>query len=127
MPRLQDTDLAEATSSVNQKEKVSVEVWDGSAPINESLRYVTYLYVEHVSSALTNNVLYTEHTNGENWVIYELQGVKLPRVYELVQNTVAAALGIMTPGSLTALAVKLEEQGQVLHGRHHSETLVFRS
>lgn len=31
------------------------EVWERSVAIYEALQYVTYLYVEHANSTLTNN------------------------------------------------------------------------
>lgn len=56
---------------------------------------MTYLYLEHVSSALTNNTLYREHPNWENWAMYEIQSPKLPNVFEPLPDFVAGALGIM--------------------------------
>lgn len=59
------------------------------------LHHVPYLYLEHVNNALKNSVLYTEHTNWEKWSKYDLQGEKLPRMFESLPVSVAVVPGIM--------------------------------
>lgn len=66
-PRYQANDLAEANDPVSEKEEVAPELWERSAAVNEPLLYVTYPYPEHINSALTNNLLFTEQANWENW------------------------------------------------------------
>lgn len=78
-------------------EEAVAEVWDSSTAVDKALRYVTYLYLVHVSSSLTISVLYMEH---EIWVkrfMYYLEGNKLQRVFASLPDSVAAAMGIMKP------------------------------
>lgn len=85
-----------------------------------------YVYLVHITSWLTNNAEYTGRTKWDKWVIYELQGAKLRRVFDLLADFVAAALGSMKREPLTRALVELDEQGQVEKSRPHPGTLHFR-
>lgn len=80
---------------MNDNEEVGVEVWDRSTVVDEVLRYATYLYLEHVSSELTNNSLHTKYTKWEKWIMYKVQGAKLSMVFKSLPDSVADACGIM--------------------------------
>lgn len=71
---------------------------------------MTYLYLEQVTSALTNNALYMEHTTWKKWVMYELQSAKLPGVFESLSDFVAAALITTKPEPRNRAAVELEKR-----------------
>lgn len=90
--RFQANALAETTDPVNKKNELAAEVWDRFAPI-EALQYVIYLYLEHFSSVLTNNTLYTQHANLEEWFMCDCQDTKLQTVLESLPDYVSAALG----------------------------------
>lgn len=53
--------------------------WDISAAVDEAMLCVTYLYLENVNGVLTNYALYTDPTNEEKSILYELQIMKLPK------------------------------------------------
>lgn len=61
-----------------ERGKVAGKMWERSAAGEKALQYATFLYLEHVIRAVTNNAVYMEHTNWEKCVIYELQSPKLP-------------------------------------------------
>lgn len=60
-PELEVSALEEASRLGREKEEVAAEVWKTSAVVQEALRDVSYLYMEHVSSVLTGPDLYMEH------------------------------------------------------------------
>lgn len=62
-PKLRANDFVDATVSVSEKEEVAAEVWAKSASIDETLRYDTYIYPEHVASKLKRIALYIERVN----------------------------------------------------------------
>lgn len=71
------------------------EVWERSAAVHEAPCYVTYQYLEQVNSAFVNSALYKEHASWERPVMYELQSVKLPRVFQSLPDSGPAPLGSM--------------------------------
>lgn len=80
---------------MSEKEEVAAQVWRRSAAVDEVRLYVTYVYLEYLSSTLTNITLFTEHKNGKMLVMPELQSPKLQRVFEPLPDSVAPALKIM--------------------------------
>lgn len=46
--------------------------------------------------------------------MYELQSPKIQRVFELLPDSVAAALGIMKPKPSTRAVVELDKEGEVV-------------
>lgn len=62
VPVLQTSDLPKATVPMSQKEEVATKVCNVSGVVNKALRYVTFLYLWLLNSALTNNELYVENT-----------------------------------------------------------------
>lgn len=59
---VQQNFLEEASGPVRKKEQAAVALWERSAAVEEELRYVTYLSLEHASSAMPNNAQYTKRT-----------------------------------------------------------------
>lgn len=55
--------LEQLFDRMSENEYVAPEVWERSAAVSESSRYVAYFYMEHVSVALSNNALCTENIN----------------------------------------------------------------
>lgn len=56
--------------------------------------------------------------------MYELESKKLPKLFELPSDTVAATLGTMVQETLNIAAVEIVERGQVVDSRPHPKTLV---
>lgn len=92
-----------------------------SAAIDKALRYVTNQYLEHIDSTSTNNTLYTEPTNWENDVMYELENAKLPKVLESLPDSFAAMLEFMKPGPPSRIVIVLEEKGKVMESTPNSK------
>lgn len=107
-----------------EKKEVAAELWERSAALDEELRYVAYRYLEHVNRALVNNALYKKQTNWGKWVLYELPGPKLSWVFELLPDTVVAALGILKPAPTANDVVELYEWGAVVESRPLPEKAV---
>lgn len=104
-----------------EKEERPAEVWGISAIVKEALRYVTFLYLEHISSILTSSSLYIAHTTLEKKVMYELKGLKLPVLPESLPKPVATALRIMKPEYPSRADIELGEQGQAVKSRQYPE------
>lgn len=109
---------------MNKKENLEAVVWDRPATVSKVRPYVTYLYLEPAGSALTNDALYTENANFERCFMYELQGEKLPRAFESLPPSAAAALRIMKPEPPARPVVERDGQRQVVESRSHPESLV---
>lgn len=108
-PTLQTHDLVEAFGSVSRKEEVGAEIRERSAAIEKPLRYVTYLFVKPVDSALKNHALYIELTKEDKLVVYKFRGRKLSRVCELLLDSFSASLGIMEVEAPIKAVLELNE------------------
>lgn len=85
---------------------------------------MTYLYLELVIGALTVNALYSEHINREKWAMYELQSAKLQNLFDMLLDSIVAALKIMNSEAPTRAVGEVDEQGHIVESRPHPETSV---
>lgn len=111
--RSQGNDLEQATGSLIEKKEEAAKVWGRSEVVDEALRCIIYLYLDHFHSAMKNNVLYTGYLIWDGWVMYELQCAKLSKVLVFLPDSVAALFGIMNLKPLTRAVKRPDEQGQV--------------
>lgn len=81
VPKSQADELTEAFRFVTEKVKKAVEVRERSGAVKEAFQYVIYLYLEHISSALTKNAFHKELTDWEKLIIYSLRTWKLSRTF----------------------------------------------
>lgn len=68
-PRSQDDDFSEASTPASNTGEVVVEVWDILAPVDEALRYGSYLYLKQVNKAVMNKTPYINLINWEKLVM----------------------------------------------------------
>lgn len=103
---------------------MAAEVWERSGDADEAQRYVMYVILKHVDSALKNNRLYTEHTKWEKWVLYKLHSPKLPAVFKSLSDSITSVLRIAKPEILSRVVVEIYKQRMVVGSRPHQETPV---
>lgn len=74
---------------------------------------MTYLYLKHVNSAVTNKTLCLKDTDWDKPLMYELESPKLPRRFESLPDSLASALGIMKLKPPSKDIVELHKQVKV--------------
>lgn len=90
-PRPQTIDLGEAPGPVSESKVVAAEIWKRLAAVNETLQYVTLLYLEHVESVFNNIVMYTELRNSEKLFINNLQSPNFKDVWAAAWTILSCA------------------------------------
>lgn len=78
---------------------------------------MTYLYLEHINRVSTNIAWYTEYEDRQKWVMYDLQRARLSRIFELLPEFVATALGMIKAVRPTTAVVDHNEQRLVMERR----------
>lgn len=117
--KVQTSSLGKISVPLRLKEEVAAELWERSAAVYKVLHYVTYLPRKQLNSLVMNNALYTEHRKRERCAINKLLSQKLPRVFESLSDSIAAAQRVVKLEHPSRAIVELEEQEPVLKSRHY--------